>query len=62
MIWLFGVETVLNIGIIVISGLLPSGSDGRDSACNAGNPCSIPGLGWSPGEGNGNSEILENSD
>ena len=27
---------------------------GRESACNAGDPGSIPGLGRSPGEGNGN--------
>ena len=32
----------------------PGGSDGKDSACNAGNPVSISGLGRSPGEGNGN--------
>ena len=30
------------------------GSDGKESACNAGEPGSIPGLGRSPGEGNGN--------
>ena len=30
------------------------GSDGKESACNAGDPCSIPGLGSFPGEGNGN--------
>ena len=29
-------------------------SDGKESACNAGDPGSIPGLGRSPGEGNGN--------
>ena len=29
-------------------------SDGKASACNAGDPDSIPGLGKSPGEGNGN--------
>ena len=29
-------------------------SDGKVSACNAGDPGSIPGLGRSPGEGNGN--------
>ena len=29
----------------------PGGSDGKESACNAGNPGSIPGLGRSPGEG-----------
>ena len=32
----------------------PGGSDGKESACNAGDPASIPGLGRSPGEGNGN--------
>ena len=29
-------------------------SDGKASACNAEDPGSIPGLGRSPGEGNGN--------
>ena len=32
----------------------PGGSDGKESACNAGDQGSIPGLGRSPGEGNGN--------
>ena len=32
----------------------PGGSDGEESACNAGDPGSIPGLGRCPGEGNGN--------
>jgi len=31
----------------------PGGSDGEESACNAGHPGSIPGLGRSPGEGHG---------
>ena len=31
----------------------PGGSDGKESACNAGDPGSIPGSGISPGEGNG---------
>ena len=31
----------------------PGGSDGRESACNAGDWGSIPGLGRSPGDGNG---------
>ena len=30
------------------------GSDNKESACNAGDPGSIPGSGRSPGEGNGN--------
>ena len=32
----------------------PGGSDGKVPACSAGDPGSIPGLGRSPGEGNGN--------
>ena len=32
----------------------PSGSDGKDSACNSGDPGSVPRLGRSSGEGNGN--------
>ena len=31
----------------------PGGSDSKESACNAGDPGSIPGSGRSPGEGNG---------
>ena len=31
----------------------PGGLDGKASACNAGDPGSIPGWGRSPGEGNG---------
>ena len=43
---------------------LPGGSDGKASTCNAGDQGSIPGLGRSPGEGNGNLlqySCLENS-
>ena len=32
----------------------PGGSDSKASACNVGDPASIPGSGRSPGEGNGN--------
>ena len=32
----------------------PCGSEVKESACNAGDPGSIHGLGRSPGEGNGN--------
>ena len=42
----------------------PSSLDDKASACNAGDPDSIPGLGRSPGEGNGNPlqhSCLENS-
>ena len=41
-----------------------TGSDGKESACNAGDAVSIPGSGRSPGEGNGNPfqySCLENS-
>ena len=38
---------------IILSGL-PHGSDGKESACNEGDLDSVPGLGGSPGEGNGN--------
>ena len=40
------------------------GSDGKESACNAEDPGSIPGLGRSPGEGDGyplQYSCLENS-
>ena len=33
----------------------PAGSVSKESACNAGDVGSIPGLGRSPGEGNGSS-------
>ena len=33
---------------------LPGGSDGKESACSAGDPGSIPGSGRYAGEGNGN--------
>ena len=32
----------------------PGGSDSKESACNAGDLCSIPGSGKSPGEANDN--------
>ena len=34
-------------------GAFPDSSVGKKSACNAGDPGSIPGLGRSPGEGMG---------
>ena len=42
----------------------PGGSDGKESACNMGDPSLTPGSGRFPGEGNGNSlqySHLENS-
>ena len=50
----------MNIYLLVF----PGGSVGKESACNAGDPDSIPGSGKSPGEGNGNPlhySCLENS-
>ena len=38
----------------------PVGSDGKESACSVGDLSLIPGLGRSPGEGNGY-QLLENS-
>ena len=43
--------------------VLGSGSDGKETLCNVGDLDSIPGLGRSPGEGNGNQfqySFLEN--
>ena len=42
----------------------PGGSDGKEPACNAGDPGSISGLGKSPGDRNGNPlqySYMENS-
>ena len=38
----------------ILEQAFPGGSVGKESACNAGDPDLIPGLGRSPGEGNGN--------
>ena len=48
---------------VYVHSRAPCGSDGKESACNAGDLSSIPRLGRSPGEGNGNSlqySCLEN--
>ena len=49
-------ETIPSLHFILLqsSASFPGGSEGKDSACNAGNPGSVPGLGRSPEEGNGN--------
>ena len=47
-----------------MTNAFPGGSDGKESAENAGDPGSIPESGRSPGEGNGNPlqvSCLENS-
>ena len=40
--------------VLLHSKGFPGGSVGKVSACNEGEPCLIPGLGRSSGEGNGN--------
>ena len=40
--------------LLMIDLGFPGGSDSKESACNVGDLGSIPGLGRSPGEGNGN--------
>jgi len=40
--------------LLSLSQDFPGGSGGKAPAYNAGDPVSIPGLGRSPGEGNGN--------
>ena len=50
MIWF--VEFILEI--VWHSLGFPGGSAGKESTCNVGDPGLIPGLGRSPGEGNGN--------
>ena len=58
---------ILQTSKLVLTTVLksfPAGSDGKESACNAGDASLIPGSGGSPGEGNGNRlqySCLENS-
>ena len=44
----------LKIKYLIIKDCFLGGLDGKESACNAGDPRLIPGSGSSPGEGNGN--------
>ena len=46
--------TTLGLWLIIQVFIIPHASIGKESACNAGDPASIPGLGRSSGEGNGN--------
>ena len=50
--WIFGEYTSVSSFEVMPSGF-PGGSDGEQSACNARDRGSIPGLGRSPEEGNG---------
>ena len=45
------------VPVLKVSG----GSEGKESACNVGDPCSILGSERSPGEGNGILAILQHS-
>ena len=58
------VQMQKNVALMLATLGFPGGSDGKASACNAGDPGLIPGSGRSPGEGNGNplqDSCLENS-
>ena len=46
--------TYTNYSSTILQNGFSSGSDGKESASNAGDLGLIPGLGRSPGEGNGN--------
>ena len=46
-------EKRLNAGCILLEPRSHNSSAGKESARNAGDPGSVPGLGRSPGEGNG---------
>ena len=47
-------NTLSNFVIAFLPRSFSGGSDSKVSAYNAGDPCSIPGSGRCPGEGNGN--------
>ena len=47
-------EVFLHLEVLSLSRDFPGGSDGKESACNVGDLRLIPGLGRSPGGGNGN--------
>ena len=52
--FLLGRKAMTDLDSILKSRDISGGSDHEESACNAGDLGSIPGLGRSPGEGNGN--------
>ena len=62
--WLDGITDSMDMGLGGLQELVMAkeifmlaytgGSEGKASACNAADPGSIPGLGRSPREGNGN--------
>ena len=50
-IWWFSISLRKTPTFLIVG--FPGSSAGKESACNAGDPSSIPGLGRSPGEGKG---------
>ena len=48
-----GREGAISLIVCISKSSFPGGSDGKASAYNVGDPGSVPGLGRSPGEGNG---------
>ena len=59
-----GVREIFISALLVVSWGFLGSSNGKESACNAGDLGSIPGLGRAPREGNGNPlrySCLENS-
>ena len=61
---MFSSRSLVDISIPIYIWGFPCGSDGKESAHNAGELGSIPRLGGSPGEGNGSPlqySCLENS-
>ena len=59
-----GVSVITNVDAFHPGKHKPGGSDGKESACNVGDPGVIPGSGRSPGGGHGNplpSSYPENS-
>ena len=50
---MFSRETLNPVSSAILLVIFPGGSDGKASACNVGDPGSVPGSGRSPGEGIG---------
>ena len=50
----FQAYSKVNLFIYIYLQVLPGGSDGKESPCNAGDLSLITGSGRSPGEGDGN--------
>ena len=49
-----GVKIILHNLVLFFRSKCGNGSEGKEAVCDVGDPGSIPGLGRSPGEGNGN--------